>query len=362
MHFYRSCLFALGCLSVAHAFAEQSSPAINTENTETGTWMDTIPKTIDSLPTILPEQSDQAIVPSVEETKDNSWWDKKQYQFKEKLQDYAYHIDDWFGEPDPNDAASANLRIILDTEWNKYDDYSVKPRIRGKIRLPTLENRFSVVFGDDSLDNEIRGNVAITNENPQGNSSRTIDRKQSRDDNSSLALRWDQWKNPWDIDTDVDLGIRSGDDVYLRLKGQKDWQLKNDFSTHVEQIYRYGLDSKHYLRTNLELRHARPNEAFLSDQFSLTYTDDGEQNFFWDNRLFREHQFFKNNRFNYGIYMGGRIDDSTPDLNSYGPFVSWRQPFIREWLFFQTEVNYYNDKEQDRSHNVGALLRLETWF
>lgn len=122
------------------------------------------------------------------------------------------------------------------------------------------------------------------------------------------------------------------------------------------------MDSKHYLRTNLELRHARPNDAFISDQFSLTYTDDGKQEFHWDNRLFRQHQFFHNNWFNYGLYMGGEIDDNTPDLNSYGPFLSWRQPFLREWLFVQTEVNYYNDKELDRDHNVGALLRLEAWF
>ena len=46
------------------------------------------------------------------------------------------------------------------------------------------------------------------------------------------------------FETDADLGLRSGDDVYLRLKASKDWQLENDFSFHAEQIYRYGIDSK----------------------------------------------------------------------------------------------------------------------
>lgn len=354
------CALLLGFTTLS-SYAEENQQNGRIEE-PTGTWIDTIPKTIDSLPTLLPEESNKRIVPEIEESKDQTWWDRKQYNFQQKLQKYAHNIDDWFGEPDPNDLASANLRIIFDTQWNEYDDFSIKPRVRGKIKLPTLENRFSVVFGDDSLDNEIRGNVGINNENPRGNTEKTLDGQQSRTDNSSLALRWERWTSPWGIDSDVDLGIRSGDDVYLRLKAQKDWDLKNNFSTHAEQIYRYGLDSKHYLRTNLEIRHARPNQAFLSDQFSLTYTDDGTQNFYWDNRLFRQHQFFHNNWFNYGIYTSGEIEDNKPDLNSYGPFVSWRQPFLREWLFFQTEVNYYNDKSLDRDHHVGALFRLETWF
>lgn len=321
-----------------------------------------VPLMIDKLPTLLPAESDQIMLPSIEDTKDRTWWDRKQYQFKYKLQNYAHHIDDWFGQPDPDQPAYANLRIIMDTRWDKYDDFSIKPRIRGKLKLPTLENRWSVVFGDDALDNEIRDSVAINNENPIGNTNKTLDTHRSRTDNTSLALRWSEWKNPFDIETDVDLGVRSGDDIYLRLKAQKDWQLQHDFSTHAEQIYRYGIDSKHYLRTNLELRHARPNQAFLSDQLSLIYTDDGHQDFYWENRLFRQHQFFYQNYFNYGVYTSGRIENSTPDLNSYGPFISWRQPFIREWLFIQTEANYYNDKERNRSHYLGGLLRLEAWF
>ena len=188
----------------------------------TGTVLDIIPKTIDSAPTILPEQSNHKIVPPTEQTKEDSWWDRTQDKFSNSLQKRAHSINDWFGEPDPNEPAWATLRLIVDTRWDEYDDFSVKPRVRGKIKLPTLENKLSVVFGDDSLDNEIRDSVAINNENPCGNPDETLDGKQVKDDNSSLALRWSQWKNPWGVDTDADLGVRSGDDVYARLKVSKD--------------------------------------------------------------------------------------------------------------------------------------------
>ena len=122
-----------------------------------------------------------------------------------------------------------------------------------------------------------------------------------------MALRWSDFSKKLPFETDADLGIRSGDDIYVRLKAKRAWPLRNDFSFYAEQIYRYGIDSKNYLRTNLELTHARPNEAFLSNQFSLTYADDQDDDLWWDNRLFRQHQFFANNRFNYGLYTGGYL-------------------------------------------------------
>lgn len=359
-------LFILSCLSLPVWAEEMSAENPNNTQEKSSTaiqpWLDKVPETIDSLPTVLPQESDARIVPATEDSKENTWWDKKQAAFSNKLQDYAAHMNDWFGKPDPDDPASANLRIIIDNDWNKYDKYSAHPRVRGKVKLPTLENRFSLVFGDDTLDDEMHNRASLNNENIRDDNNRTLDRQRTRDDNASLALRWSNLSKSLGIDTDADIGIRSGDDLYLRLKGEKGWELDNNFYTNAEQIYRYGIDSKHYLRTNLEVRHARPNEAFIADQLSLTYTDDGTQNFSWDNRLFRQHQFFHHHWFNYGIYMGGEIDNNTPDLDSYGPFVAWRQPVWREWLFVQSEVNYYNQRKQDRDHTIGALIRLETWF
>ncbi|PJO85917.1 hypothetical protein, partial [Salmonella enterica] len=78
--------------------------------------------------------------------------------------------------------------------YNEYDGTTVKPRIRGRIKLPTLENRLSVMIGDDDLDLEQGGGIyndgrAVT----YGDS--TFDRRQSREDNTSLALRWSKFQD-----------------------------------------------------------------------------------------------------------------------------------------------------------------------
>lgn len=337
-------------------------PVVPPSSAEKNSFYYTIPRWVDATPTILPEQSNDPIVPSTADTEHLTWFDQRQKKIRLWADKTAHKLDNWFGEPSPEDPASATLRVLVDSRWDKYNDYEVKPRIRGKIDLPTLEKNLSVVFGDDSLDNELQNNVAITNENPANAEDKTVDGKRSREDNSSLALRWSNFAERLPFETDADLGVRSGDDIYVRLKASKDWTLENDFSFHAEQIYRYGIDSENYLRTNLELIHARPDHAFLSNQFSLTYADAQEDDLRWDNYTFRQHQFFAGNRFNYGVYTGGYYHDDDLRLNSWGPFVSWRQPFLREWFFIQGDVNYLNDDREDRNHYLGALVRLEAIF
>jgi len=340
---------------------DQQPSLATTKDNEIG-LLNYIPKIVDSTPTIFPEQSNQVIVPPTDATEDQTWADKKQKKISNWADRTANKMDNWFGKTDPAHPASATLRIIVDNQWNKHDGYDVNPRIRGKVKLPTLENRLSVVFGDDSLDDEISNNIAINNNHADGDPDKRVDGKQIRDDNSSIALRWSQLSKRLPFDLDADLGIRSGDDIYARLKAQKDWKLGNDFTFHAEQIYRYGIDSENYLRTNLELTHARPNQPFISNQFYVTYADEQDDDLTWDNRTYRQHQFFKNNRFNYGIYTGGYYNNNDLKLNSWGPFVSWRQPVWREWFYVQGDLNYFNDRREDRSHFPSALVRLEALF
>lgn len=86
----------------------------------------------------------------------NTWVDKKHTSISDTLDEWANDINNWLGETDPNDPASASLRVMMDSQWNRHDKFTFKPRVRGKIKLPVLKKHLNVVFGDDELDNEIR--------------------------------------------------------------------------------------------------------------------------------------------------------------------------------------------------------------
>ena len=70
------------------------------------------------------------------EPQEPTWADEQHQEVKNTLHTWANVIDSWIGEADPKNPASAGLRVMLDSEWNRYDDFSIKPRVRGKIRLP----------------------------------------------------------------------------------------------------------------------------------------------------------------------------------------------------------------------------------
>ena len=366
--FYSFMACSLGSASMVYAASNtepQNPPQPQPAQTEAATsenFLDYIPKWVDATPTVFPEQSNQPIVPPTAETEDRTWIDRKQRHIHQWADRTSVKIDEWFGEIDPEKPASATIRFMLDNYWNEYDNYEVKPRIRGKIKLPTLEKRLSLVFGDDTLDDEFDNNIANINNQPNQDGNKRLDSKQTRDNNGSIALRFSNLSKRLPFETDADIGIRSGDDVYLRLRAEKNWTLRNDFHFNAEQIYRYGSDSENYLRTNLELTHARPNQPLLSNQFSLIYADEQDDDLTWENRTFRQHQFFAHNNFNYGIYTGGYYNDNNLRLNSWGPFVSWRQPLWREWFYVQGDLNYFNDHREDRSHYVSTFIRFETLF
>ena len=366
--FYSFMACSLGSASMVYAASNtepQNPPQPQPAQTEAATsenFLDYIPKWVDATPTVFPEQSNQPIVPPTAETEDRTWIDRKQRTIREWADRTSVKVDNWFGEIDPEKPASATIRFMLDNYWNEYDNYEVKPRIRGKIKLPTLEKRLSLVFGDDTLDDEFDNNIANINNQPNQDGNKRLNSEQTRDNNGSIALRFSNLSKGLPFETDADIGIRSGDDVYLRLRAEKNWTLRNDFHFNAEQIYRYGSDSENYLRTNLELTHARPKQPLLSNHFSLIYADEQDDDLTWENRTFRQHQFFAHNNFNYGIYTGGYYNDNNLRLNSWGPFVSWRQPLWREWFYVQGDLNYFNDHREDRSHYVSTFIRFETLF
>ncbi len=126
--------------TVTESATDQKNKALATTN-EDFNLLYQIPSWIDAAPSFLPLQSDELMVRPILETADRTWVDRKQFQIRNWADYTSNKIDNWFGETDPEKPASATLRVIVDNSWNKYDGYEIKPRIRGKIKLPTLERK-----------------------------------------------------------------------------------------------------------------------------------------------------------------------------------------------------------------------------
>lgn len=298
------------------------------------------------------------------DTPQDGWVDETHHNTKRWLNRTAHHIDDWFGKTDPNKPARASVRVMLDVHNDTHDGTTVKPRVRAKIKLPTLENQLSLVLGDDELDDEQGGGI-YNDGRLKNNQQHTFDRHQSTKDNSSLALRLSKFKDDLGVQTDFDIGIRSSD-VYARLRGEKNWQM-NGINGRLEQVYRYGTKSEHYALTTLEFSQAQSDTRSLINRSHLLYTNkDAQEDLSWSNSFYQAQDWqhkLGTRSLSYGLYAGGDVnDDQKANLNSYGPYISYRQPIWREWLFVQGDVGYYNNKDENKDHHIATFGRLEMVF
>lgn len=316
------------------------------------------------VPTALMEASSKAT--SFPDEGEKNWLDRQHTSAKQALQEAANDMNAWFDPSDTSHRAKATVRVIIDNHWDKHQGYSIKPRIRGQLKLPALEERLHVVFGDESLDNELRDAADITLESLVEPQEKTLDFRHTRRDNASLGLQWQlpQKKKEKTVDTKLSLGIRSRGDIYAKAKLGKTWSMANDLQAYAELIYRYGIKSKNYARANVAFtQQVAPSEPLTSSQWRVEYAHNETENWNWGHALSRKHPTSKNSWFNYGFYLGGYFENSGQFyLNSYGPFVGFRRPLYSDWLFIQPELTYYNDKKKDRKHHVGVMIRLESEF
>lgn len=288
-----------------------------------------------------------------------AWADQQHQHISSELDEQANRLNNVFGTPAPDKPAQASIRIILDNQWQEHGGYHVEPRIRGSIHLPTLEDKFKLVFGDEVLDDE---HTTVTPLNSSNQRNTVVSKTQTREDNSSVALRWLGLNNQ-DLHLNLDVGLLSHFDVYAKAKVSHRWQLQPNLQLYGEQIVRYGQKSKGYYRTFFDLHYQTDQLPDMLDQTVLLYAQkDKQQGLYWENRPFFQQSFFPNQTFSYGVMVSGHTEHQSRTINSDGPWLSWRQPMFRPWFFVQTDVNYFNNEDAKQSHGLGVLLRLETVF
>lgn len=162
---------------------------------------------------------------------------------------------------------------------------------------------------------------------------------------------------------DMNLGSNSPSDVYVELSAEKNWKLTPKFSFDAAQTFRYGAQSRNYSETNFKFTQQESKTTLASTQFSVVKTFD--ETYTWDNHLFRQQKFPNDKRLTYGIYSSGIYDKTKRDieLQSWGPYVSWRRPLLYNWIYIENEVSYYKElTNNEGKHVFSTSLQFETNF
>lgn len=175
-----------------------------------------------------------------------------------------------------------------------------------------------------------------------------------------LSASWATISTWMPFENDLDLGSNSENDVYVQFLAKKKWNLRHNISFDTEQIFRYGSTSRNYTETTLNLTQKMQDNTLFSNKFNVNKSENEDYN--WGNWTFQQFEFVKDNSLTYGIYSGGVYTKNDIRLNSWGPYISWRQPIWRDWIFMQNDLNFFNHIDDDPKHQLSVQINLEANF
>lgn len=161
---------------------------------------------------------------------------------------------------------------------------------------------------------------------------------------------------------DINLGSNSNTDVYVELSAEKNWNVFSDWSLDTTQTFRYGAQSKNYSETDFNFSQKRNGEDLAANRFSIIKTYEAEIT--WNDKLFMKQQFLNEHQLTYGIYTGGVYNEEKKDLElqSWGPYLGWRIPLWKKWIYLDNDISYYKDITATDGYSFSANLQLEAFF
>ncbi|KRJ17579.1 hypothetical protein [Acinetobacter pittii] len=175
-----------------------------------------------------------------------------------------------------------------------------------------------------------------------------------------LSASWATISTWMPFENDLDLGSNSESNVYVQFLAKKKWNLRHNISFDTEQIFRYGSTSRNYTETTLNLTQKMQDNTLFANKFNVNKSENEDYN--WGNWTFQQFEFVKDNSLTYGVYSGGVYTKNDIRLNSWGPYISWRQPIWRDWIFMQNDLNFFNHIDDDPKHQLSVQINLEANF
>lgn len=284
---------------------------------------------------------------SPDQENNDPWYDDSHKYVVHHADNIAQWMDDFFGDARTEEEASySTLRLRLEEEWMESEGLDTGVRLRGKLYLPRISRRLSLLFSDED-DAVSREDDLLTDD---------------QDKPDDIALQYmAREKEFYRIDFKV--GLRSSGDpkgsVRYRYERPLYETLIGRFSE--EAIYRggEGLGS----RTRLELDKILTDDRVLKWRNRVDWTE-AESGISWNTLVSMDRRLSKKQAISYYVSARGKTQPYGL-TTSYGLGIRYRQNIFRPWLFAEFQPNYRwlkEDTSSGREGTFGILARLEIVF
>ncbi len=276
----------------------------------------------------------------------STWFDDSRNYVGTSADDLAIWIDTFFSEPRSDiESAKSSLRLTYENQWQEGDGSSENIKLRGKIRLPGINKRLSLVFTDEE-----------DNESGVGSDLNTLS-SDSEDTQLSLQYRARKGKR-----TRVDYGLGMSSSLKgkarVRYRYQVPW---SETTTHRVTETLYFVDGEGFgLRSRYEIDYMADDNRLVrwDNQAKVAEEIDGVE---WSTRLSLAERLSRQRAVSVFSWVNGETRPQTL-TKSYGVGLLFRRNFYRPWLFLEVEPAYAWRRESVELSRHGAWLfafRLE---
>ena len=271
----------------------------------------------------------------------------------------AQRIDNIFGSADVEEEATVSRgRLSAGGQWDERNDLKERIRLKGRVALPAINKRTSLIFGRGEADEVVDGS-------DDDNVDSLPTRFNDYDDEDWLLgigyTRNTQLKHGWSFGAGVKLA--SPLEPFVRATYRWHKTFSDDWLWRVEPRFFLQNQRGAGLSITNTLDHA-VDENWLIRSWSVAVVEEDVEGVAWTSKLIAYQNLTNDSAISYAIYGTGETDYEVP-FRDYGIELRYRRKVSREWLFveFLTYLSWPRDfLIEEREPVVGVGIEFELQF
>lgn len=277
----------------------------------------------------------------------NGWLDSSHSYVTNNADNLADWMNNFFGDvTTEQDAPYSTLRLRSESEWDEQDHFDQDLKLRGKVYLPNLNDRISLLFADEDTGETGRDDLLI-------------DQRDAADD-VSVQYRITEKERS---DLDFRVGLRSSVNMKTSMRYRYKYPMSDTLlSTLSEEVLYLGGDG-FGSRSRVEFDKILDERRVVQWHNRVDWQED-KDGLAWSSSLSLDKRLSSKKAFSYFVATDGETE---PDryVRNYVAGVRYRQNIYRKWLFVEVQPSYRWSKPAPDISREGAaviLFRLEAVF
>lgn len=264
-------------------------------------------------------------------------------------------VDQFFEDPDDlsADHAYTQLRIIQANRWQDNGERGDELRVRARVRLPNMQERWLLVFRNDE---DINDDAQELDRDPA-----SVGIEEDDESTARAALRWARSISRR-FELDMDVGARSDLKGYWRARyryqrplGESLWWARFSQKGYWEDPDGWGLDTS--------LQFDRPLTSRLTLRFNheLEWTEERNEldiGLGWTQTASLYHALRKRSAVQYLVGWSGNTKPAT-SAQVYRTAVRFRRSVWKPWFYYEIEPYAFWPRADDFHGVTGIVGRLE---